>query len=254
MERVKENEHYFEPEDKNEDYPYKIDIPTQEKFEKLEKIFDIFYPLEILEKAKKDAKIESESRKLTKNNFIYGEIVFRAISYMLEFLTHEHNLLNTDGYFYDLGSGTGRAVIGAALSASFGKYIGIEFLDILYETTVKIHKKFEDEFEKIYEENKDILPKYKNENHRPIIEFIHGDFLEVDLSKASFIFINSTTFTDDLLEKLANRFNEYCKSGCVIANTTCELTKLDKEKWEFLPYFRRYMSWGIATINVYKRK
>ena len=164
----------------------------------------------------------------------------------------EHNLLNTDGYFYDLGSGTGRAVIGAVLSASFGKYIGIEYLDSLYETSEGIHKKFEDEFDNIYKENKDILPVYKT--GRPIIELIHGDFLEVDLSKASFIFINSTSFTDDLIDKLTNRFNQYCKTGCIITNTSVELTKLDKEKWEILPHFRRYMSWGIATINAYKRK
>ena len=99
-----------------------------------------------------------------------------------------------------------------------------------------------------------MLPNYKKEKNFPDIEFIHGDFLKEDLSKASFIFINSSTFTDQLLGDLANKLNEDCKSGCVVVNTTMELSKLDKNKWDFLPYFRRYMSWGIATINVYKRK
>lgn len=253
MERKKYNIHYFEPEDTFENYPYEIDLETQEKFKKLEEYFTKFYYNELLEKAKKEAKEESENKKLQKENFIYGEVNFRAISYILLYLTHVHKL-DEKGYFYDLGSGTGRAVIGAALSTYFSKYIGIEYLDSLYNTSIIIKNKFEKDFENYYKDNKDILPKYNNGNNMPDIEFIHGDFLKIDLSNASFIFINSTTFSDKLLGDLAQKFNEDCKSGTIVVNTTMELSKLDKNKWEFLPYFRRYMSWGIATINVYKRK
>ena len=254
MERKKYNIHYFEPEDTFENYPYEIDLEIQEKFKKLEQYFTKFYHTELLEKAKKEAKEESERKKLKKENFIYGEVNFRAISYILLYLTHEHNLLSKKGYFYDLGSGTGRAIIGAALSVPFEKYVGIEYLDSLYDTSILIKNKFEEDFPNYYKENKEILPKYNNEKNMPDIELIHGDFLKTDLSKASFIFINSTTFSDKLLGDLAEKFNEDCQSGCVVANTTMELSKLDKNKWDFLPYFRRYMSWGIATINVYKRK
>ena len=254
MERKKYNLHYFEPEDALENYPYQIDLETQAKFKKLEEYFTKFYHTELLEKAKKEAKQESESKKLTKENFIYGEINFRAISYILLYLVNKHRLTDKNGYFYDMGSGTGRAVIGAALSAPFEKYIGIEYLDSLYNTSIVIKKKFEEDFPNYYKNNKEILPKYNNEKKIPNIELIHGDFLKIDLSKASFIFINSTTFNDKLLGDLAEKFNEDCKSGCVIVNTTMELSKLDRNKWDFLPFFRRYMSWGIATINVYKRK
>jgi len=254
MERKKYNIHYFEPEDALENYPYEVDLEIQEKYKKLEEYFTKFYHTEQLEKAKKDAKEESERKKLKKENFIYGEVNFRAISYILLYLTHEHNLLNGKGYFYDLGSGAGRAVIGAVLTAPFEKYVGIEYLDSLYDVSIITKKKFEEDFEKYYKENKQMLPNYKKEKNFPDIEFIHGDFLKEDLSKASFIFINSSTFTDQLLGDLANKLNEDCKSGCVVVNTTMELSKLDKNKWDFLPYFRRYMSWGIATINVYKRK
>ena len=254
MERKKYNEHYFEPEDAFENYPCEIDLETQEKFEKLEKYFSKFYHNEVLEKAKKEAKEESEKKKLKKENFVYGEVNFRAISYILLYLNHEHNLSNDDGYFYDLGSGTGRAVVGACLTLPFQKYVGIEYLDTLYNTSMIVKKKFEEDFESFYQENKDMLPKYSNEKNFPEIEFIHGDFLKIDLSKAKVIFINSTTFTDKLLEDLARKFNEECKSGCLVVNTTMELSKLDKNKWDFLPYFRRYMSWGIATLNFYKRK
>ena len=237
MERKKYNVHYFEPEDGFEQYPYELPLEIHEKFQKLEKYFDKFYTSDILEKAKKDAKIESESRKFIKENFIYGEVNFRSISYILLYLKNVYGI--KEGYFFDLGSGTGRAVIGAALTYPFEKYIGIELLNSLYNTSIEI---------------KNLFDKEHKEEQKPNIEFINGDFLKQDLSQASVIFINSTTFSDKLLGDLAYKFNEVCKSGCLVVNTTMELSKLDKNKWEFLPYFKRYMSWGIATCNVYKRK
>ena len=237
MKRKKYNVNYFEPEDGFEQYPYELPLELHEKFQNLEKYFNKFYPEEILEKAKKDAKAESESRKFIKENFIYGEVNFRSISYILLYLKHVYGI--KEGYFFDLGSGTGRAIIGAALTYPFTKYIGIELLNTLYNASIEIKKLFDKE---------------STENKKPDIEFINGDFLKQDLSKASVIFINSTTFSDKLLEDLAIKFNDECESGCLVVNTTMELSKLDKNKWEFLPYFRRYMSWGIATVNVYKRK
>ena len=237
MERKKYNVHYFEPEDGFEQYPYEIPLELHEKYQNLEKYFNTFYTEDILEKAKKDAKIESESRKFIKENFIYGEVNFRSISYILLYLNYKYGI--KEGYFFDLGSGTGRAVIGAALTYPFSKYIGIELLETLYKATIEIKQLFEKDY---------------NNNKKPDIEFINGDFLKQDLSKASVIFINSTTFSDKLLGDLADKFNNECDQGCLVVNTTMELSKLDKNKWEFLPYFRRYMSWGIATVNVYKRK
>ena len=237
MERKKYNVHYFEPEDGFEQYPYEIPLELHEKYQNLEKYFNKFYSEKILEKAKKDAKIESESRKFIKDNFIYGEVNFRSISYILLYLSYKYGI--KEGYFFDLGSGTGRAIIGAALTYPFSKYIGIELLETLYKASIEIKQLFEKDY---------------NNDKKPDIEFINGDFLKQDLSKSSVIFINSTTFSDKLLGDLADKFNNECDQGCLVVNTTMELSKLDKNKWEFLPYFRRYMSWGIATVNVYKRK
>ena len=251
MERKKYNKHFFEPEDALENYPYKIDISIQEKYEKINKFFNSIYPEKILEKAKKDAKKEQEDRNLDKNNFIYGETTFRTISYLLEYLTNTLKI-DSNGFFYDLGSGTGRGIISAVLSKYFFKYIGIEFLDSLYESSIEILNNFNKEFINYYKENKNILPNFIND--KPNIQFIHGDFLNENLSNASFIFMNSSCFKDDLLLKLSKKFNNECKSGCVIVNTTVIIPNLNNNNWEELPYFKRYMSWGVATLNIYVRK
>ena len=251
MERKKYNKNYFESEDAIEDYPYKVEISIQKKYEKIEQFFNLLFPNEILEKAKKESKEEQEKRNLEKNNFIYGETTFRTISYILEYLSNILKI-NSNGYFYDFGSGTGKGIISAVLSKYFTKYIGIEYLNSLYESSIKIQKNFEELFPNYYKENNNILPNFNNQ--KPNIEFIHGDFLEENISNASFIFMNSSCFTDDLLLKLSQKFNNECKSGCIIVNTTVIIPNLNKNNWDEIPYFRRYMSWGIATLNIYVKK
>ena len=87
-------------------------------------------------------------------------------------------------------------------------------LNTLYNTSIEIKELFDKEY---------------TQQEKPNIEFINGDFLKQDLSKASVIFINSTTFSDKLLEDLALKFNEECESGCIVVNTTMELSKLISE-------------------------
>ena len=225
MERKKYNKNYFESEDALEDYPYKVEISIQKKYEKIDQFFNLLFPNEILEKAKKESKEEQEKRNLEKNNFIYGETTFRTISYILEYLSNILKI-NSNGYFYDFGSGTGKGIISAVLSKYFTKYIGIEYLNSLYESSIKIQKNFEELFPNYYKENNNILPNFNNQ--KPNIEFIHGDFLEENISNASFIFMNSSCFTDDLLLKLSQKFNNECKSGCIIVNTTVIIPNLNK--------------------------
>ena len=96
MERKKYNKNYFESEDALEDYPYKVEISIQKKYEKIEQFFNLLFPNVILEKAKKESKEEQEKRNLEKNNFIYGETTFRTISYILEYLS---NILKINSIF-----------------------------------------------------------------------------------------------------------------------------------------------------------
>jgi tRNA G46 methylase TrmB len=195
MERKKYNKHFFEPEDALENYPYKIDISIQEKYEKINKFFNSIYPEKILEKAKKDAKKEQEDRNLDKNNFIYGETTFRTISYLLEYLTNTLKI-DSNGFFYDLGSGTGKAVIAMSLIRKFKKCIGIEYL----ENLTVLSKRFEENYNKKILEVIEDEKLFKGFNKKPnIIEFVNGDFLKRGWSEASVILMNSTCFTIDLI-------------------------------------------------------
>ena len=99
-----------------------------------------------------------------------------------------------------------------------------------------------------------IFPNYNfdNNNNLPNILFINNDFLNENLSEGSLIFTNSTCFTQELLDKIAEKVNKEVKIGCIVVTTTRPL-KLDKEKWDILKGVKRMMSWGVASIFVHKK-
>ena len=54
------------------------------------------------------------------------------------------------------------------------------------------------------------------------------------------------------MNKIANKANNECKIGTIIITFTKRLSNLSNE-WEFKKGFRRLMTWGIATVFVYRK-
>jgi SAM-dependent methyltransferase len=173
----------------------------------------------------KDKKaLNTKSKHLT-----YGEIDFAGFGDMLRHL----NPL-PGGTFYDLGAGTGKAVLLAALLGNFKRVVGVELLPSLYLasqevlthylTTVRHH-----------------LPSSLKEKE---IEFVKGDIFEQDYSDADVVFTQSTCFTTELMRKIADRV-EQLKKGCHILSVTYsvehpDLVVVDKLSHRF--------GWGYATV------
>ena len=87
----------------------------------------------------------------------------------------------------------------------------------------------------------------------PNIEFICGNFINMDLSKASFIFCNSTCFSSELLLNIARKVNKEVPNGCIVITFTKKLPFLNKEDWDIKKGFKRLMSWGLATVFVHRK-
>ena len=140
------------------------------------------------------------------------------MAYIYEYFKYYYkDNLNNQSIFYDLGSGTGKSLFAISLMHKFKKIIGIEYLENLY------------------------------------IEIIKGDFLKQNWENANIIFINSPCFSNDLINNIATKANKECKSNTIIITVTKNLNKLNSD-WELRDGFRRLMSWGSATIYIYKRK
>lgn len=133
--------------------------------------------------------------------------------------------------FYDLGSGTGKAVVLASLLFEFSKCVGIEILKDLYDTARAISVRLESEIEA---------------GRR---EFRNCDFLTEDFFDADIVFAHSTCFYDELWSNLEKKL-EKLKSGTKVITVT---KTIDSSEFVFLATEEHQMGWGRATINYYKK-
>lgn len=181
--------------------------------------------------------ISSAERKkllLSSTEYVYGEIIPETFQTILE---QAHVLENE--LFYDLGSGVGKAVLWAALSFPFKKAIGIEWLEELHRTSKKVLKKYQEQ----------IRPSLPLEKQNQEVDFIQGDFFDVDLSDADVLFTHSTCFTDDTMNRLVQRLTSL-KPGARIITATKHITS---PAFELIHSKFYRMGWGEANIYIYKR-
>ena len=171
------------------------------------------------------------------------------MAYIYEYIKYFYkDNLNNQPIFYDLGSGTGKSLFAISLMQKFKKIIGIEYLENLYKLILENKNYY---LKKINEKIKDKnLFSFDIQND---IEIIHGDFLKQNWENANIIFANSPCFSNDLINNIASKANKECKSNTIIITVTKNLNKLNSD-WELRDGFRRLMSWGNATIYIYKRK
>ncbi len=164
----------------------------------------------------------------------YGEVTVEGFHKILK-----EAKIKLGGKFYDLGSGTGKAVILAALFGTFSKLVGIETLKDLHQTSVNILNRFDSEV-------RPILP---IEKQKQVIEFTNADFIEYDFTDSDLIFAHSTCFYDELMialeEKCAN-IKEGTKIILVTKTFQSPLFRLIKSG-------EYPMTWGKATVNFYEK-
>jgi SAM-dependent methyltransferase len=159
---------------------------------------------------------------------VYGEVDFENFSAMLAITQPK----STD-IFYDLGSGTGKAVFCSALLYDLKKCCGIELLPSLYKTSINQLEKFK------------FLPDSKAS---PIL-FIHGDLLTVDFREATIVFINATSFTAEFWQLISDKLN-FLTNGARIIITS---KKLNTSSYKLLDAKLYWMSWGWNSVYIYQK-
>lgn len=168
-------------------------------------------------------------------SFTYGEITFASIATSLMIAKPAPNEV-----FYDLGSGSGKAVFCAALLYPWKECCGIEYLPALSECSTHILDRLQQSF--------DAKTYFSTALHA--VHFIHDNMLTADFSEADVVHISATTFTPNLWEPLMYKL-ERLKQGARIIVLTKRLTAVDKFELieeRFLP-----MSWGMNSVMVYRR-
>jgi len=158
-------------------------------------------------------------------NPTYGEITFDAVEELInEFKEH----LTKKDVFFDLGSGTGKVCVQVALRTP-AKAIGIELSPTRYQAAQQIKQELL---------NKKILTD-KNK-----LQFFEQNILDADLSNASVIFLCSTCFSEELMQKLSDKIARLPKPVIVI--TLKELPNSDN-KFKLLKRMTLPMTWSNNT-------
>ena len=142
--------------------------------------------------------------------------------------------------FFDLGSGTGKATILAALVFPFSRVVGVELLPGLGDAARQVLSRYDAE----------LRPQLPPENQRQRIDFIDGDFLVQDLSEADVLFAHGTCYGPELMGKLTHKLEEL-KPGArvVMAGQTLASPELVFQKMKVMK-----TDWGSALAAVYERR
>lgn len=129
----------------------------------------------------------------------YGEVLPRGVAAMLDMLEAMGAPLAVDDAFYDLGSGTGKIVLQAALGTRVGSAIGIELDEHRHNDGVAI------------------LQSLSSKLSIDRIGLVHGDVTDIELwSNASVIVLTSTLFPMAVMTRLVTGFEQQLPPGAVV--------------------------------------
>ncbi len=154
------------------------------------------------------------------NANVYGEVDFESFCKILDLTNPKENEI-----FYDLGSGTGKAVIIAYLCYPFAKCIGVEKMDELYFASDDIAKSL----------------------NNPRLGFKHGDFKDCDFSDGDVIYMNSYYFHYEMASKnFISKINNLKKGTRIIF----VMTPLTLPAFEIIHFDSYKFSWGNAPVYI----
>jgi SAM-dependent methyltransferase len=194
---------------------------------------ELFYDT-TLEIGKSLSKEERDENELNEDKcLIYGEVDFTSFYKVLRKINPPQG-----STFYDLGSGTAKAVFIARLTQDFGRCVGIEILEGLHCQAMKIVDRYNKMYRSYLCTGLDL--------HASVHQ---GSFLEYDWSDGDVVFANSTCFDDTLMEDMSKRA-ENLRPGAIFITFTKGLTS---SKFEVLERKRYRMSWGPATVYIHRR-
>lgn len=192
----------------------------EEEIERIEKASLVFnkivgdYPATI---GKAVSMKERETMSSANCTLVYGEIHFKTFAIVLAKIKRKYGALKegSGGAFVDIGSGSGKAVFAAMLLHEFEKVIGVEILHGLHRLSLEMLDLWQ-----VKKHALDVSEKTRETE----IELLQGDALEFDWTACMFGFANSTCFTEELMQSIADQA-ERMPTGAVFVTFTRQLPR-----------------------------
>ena len=129
----------------------------------------------------------------------YGEFTYEGgVNFVKYFKDH----LGKDAVFYDIGSGFGKLVIHIGMETNVKKSVGVELSLERHEKAVELYETYASEYNNIV--------------------LARGNVLKLNLSDATFVYVDNTCFGNGLCEQIWNML----PNGCLVTS---------KRPWPTLP-------------------
>jgi len=181
--------------------------------------------------------IERKKKNLVSSEFTYGEIEYPYFVALLKMVAK-----GTGGVFWDLGCGTGKPLIAAALgSHSFSKICGVELLEGLCNAAKKVVEEY---IQKAIYNNIDTKERLES-----LFTVVQNDMLKVDWSDGDVIYAASICFPEELLKALCEKGKLLKKGARIITLKNWEEPKY----YKVLHCLRVKMTWGKNRIYILER-
>ena len=197
----------------------------------LNKIFEDFP----LEKAKDLSKSDRKDLETPEKSFTYGEIEFSSFFLILSDMPE---WTRKSGIFYDLGSGTGRAVLTARTLFDFSECRGIELLSSLHFAALNVVNIYEKDFSK-----------FRYHGNSKNVEVKYASLTDCDWSDGDVVFANSTCFSDKLMDIISQKAEKLLVDALVITFSK----PLNSKSFKIVKKIRYKMSWGPATVYYHQK-
>lgn len=142
---------------------------TVDTIPELEQVFNKLVADHPVAKGKEASTADRNALELKKTTLVYGEITFRSYAIAFEKIKNKYGgLQNPGGVFYDLGSGTGKPVLSAALLHDFDQVKGIELLESLHNIALELQQVWESSIRPTLSERKQKTGKLRGNMSRAV--------------------------------------------------------------------------------------
>ena len=201
-----------------------------------------------LRREQKKQMSNQEQPKHSDDSLVYGEVDLEGFCNLLQSLqaASQQEREKKGGTFYDLGSGSGRAVFAARFLGDFQQCIGIELLPNLHQLATSLQSLYKFV--------------YKHKLKSQAIDFYCSDLLEYDWSDGTVVYCPSLLFDDLLMERIAVQALKLQPGAFLISLKKFPNNSADMDPEGFHQNFEMVqqsvvpMSWGDANVYVYRRQ
>ena len=228
-------------------------VPDLARLESAERVFSELTELHSLALGKDLSAAEREGRGIADgamHSLVYGETPFRSLGVILQRVQHLLGVRSfASAVFLDLGAGTGKPVLAAALLHRWAECRGIELVEGLHAASLELLERWEDGLPYLPAGERRLRHRIPAAARATPVRLLRGDVLELDWSDVDVAFACSTCFDAELMARVSRRA-EALRPGSVVV--TCS-DALSSPRFGLLEEVAMTMSWGPCTVYIQQR-